>query len=157
VQEFDGDLEDYRDWLAQHQSNARKQESAGKQPTGSDALAPSSNATIGSELNNTDRKQQKRDEAQERQRTAVLRKPIEAKLVKIEKELESAQSKLKALDALIADADLYSESRRQERVKTLAQHGELTKKHVELEETWLELQSELESITTHTTDGQTTL
>ncbi len=157
VQEFDGDLEDYRDWLAQHQSNARKQESAGKQPTGSDALAPSSNATIGSELNNTDRKQQKRDEAQERQRTAVLRKPIEAKLVKIEKELESAQSKLKALDALIADADLYSESRRQERVKTLAQHGELTKKHVELEEIWLELQSELESITTHTTDGQTTL
>jgi ATP-binding cassette subfamily F protein 3 len=157
VQEFDGDLEDYRDWLTQHQSNARKQESAGKQPTGSDALPPSSNATIGSELNNTDRKQQKRDEAQERQRTAVLRKPIEAKLVKIEKELESAQSKLKALDALIADADLYSESRRQERVKTLAQHGELTKKHVELEEIWLELQSELESITTHTTDGQTTL
>jgi ATP-binding cassette subfamily F protein 3 len=157
VQEFDGDLEDYRDWLAQHQSNARKQESAAKQPTGSVVLTSSSNATIGSELNNTDRKQQKRDEAQERQRTAVLRKPIEAKLVKIEKELESAQSKLKALDALIADADLYSESRRQERVQTLAQHGELTKKHGELEEIWLELQSELESITTHTSDGQTTL
>jgi ATP-binding cassette subfamily F protein 3 len=27
VQEFDGDLEDYRDWLAQHQANARKQDS----------------------------------------------------------------------------------------------------------------------------------
>lgn len=156
VQEFDGDLEDYRDWLAQHQSNARKQELAGKQTAGSVPLTPSSNTTIGTESNHADRKQQKRDEAQERQRTAVLRKPIEAKLVKIEKELESAQNKLKALDALIADADLYSELRRQERVQTLAQHGELTKKHGELEEIWLELQSELESISAHFSEGQTT-
>jgi ATP-binding cassette subfamily F protein 3 len=150
VQEFDGDLEDYRDWLAQHQSNARKQELAGKQPAGSVTPTPSTNVTIGTESNNADRKQQKREEAQERQRTALLRKPIEAKLVKIEKELEIVQSKLKTLDALIADADLYSESRRQERVQTLAQHGELTKKHGELEEIWLELQSELESISAHT-------
>jgi ATP-binding cassette subfamily F protein 3 len=150
VQEFDGDLEDYRDWLAQHQSNARKQELAGKQPAGSVSLTPPPNATITVESNNADRKQQKREEAQERQRSALLRKPIEAKLVKIEKELETIQSKLKALDALIADADLYSESRRQERVQTLAQHGEFTKKHGELEEVWLELQSELELISTHT-------
>ena len=157
VQEFDGDLEDYRDWLAQHQSNARKLELAGKQSAGSPTLTPSSNATVIVESNNTDRKQQKREEAQERQRTALLRKPIEVKLVKIEKELESAQSKLKALDALIADADLYSESRRQERLQTLAEHGELTKKHGELEEVWLELQSELESISAHTSAGQTAL
>lgn len=157
VQEFDGDLEDYRDWLAQHQSNARKQDLAGKQPAGSIPLPPSSNAIMGAESNNADRKQQKREEAQERQRTALLRKPIEAKLVNIEKELETVQSKLKALDALIADADLYSESRRQERVVTLAQHGELSKKHGELEEVWLELQSELESISAPTSVGSTTL
>ena len=157
VQEFDGDLEDYRDWLAQHQSNARKLELAGKQSAGSPTLTPSSNATVIVESNNTDRKQQKREEAQERQLTALLRKPIEVKLLKIEKELESAQSKLKALDARIADADLYSESRRQERLQTLAEHGELTKKHGELEEVWLELQSELESISAHPSAGQTAL
>ena len=157
VQEFDGDLEDYRDWLAQHQSNARKQELIEKQSASSAAVTPSSNAAMGAETNNADRKQQKREEAQERQRTALLRKPIEAKLLKIEKELESTQSKLQALDALIADAELYSESRRQERLQTLAEHGELTKKHGELEEVWLELQSELESISTHTSAGQTAL
>lgn len=133
VQEFDGDLEDYRDWLVEHQANAKKQET-------------SSNATIGAELTSADRKQQKRDEAQERQRTSALKKPIEAKLVKIEKELESIQNQLKTLDMVIADPDLYTDSRRQERVQTLAQHGELTKRHDELEEIWLELQSELESI-----------
>lgn len=146
VQEFDGDLEDYRDWLAQHQSNARKQELAERQTANTASQAYEENASNLLEISNTDRKQQKREEAQERQRTAVLRKPIEAKLLKIEKELEIIQSKLKLLDALIADADLYSDARRQERVQTLSQHGELTKKHGELEETWLTLQSELESI-----------
>ena len=143
VQEFDGDLEDYRDWLAQHQSNARKQELVERQTAN---ITPDEHASSLSESSNTDRKQQKRDEAQERQRTAMLRKPIEAKLLKIEIELETTQSKLKLLDTLIADADLYSDARRQERVQTLSQHGELTKKHGELEEAWLALQSELESI-----------
>lgn len=146
VQEFDGDLEDYRDWLTQHQSNARKQELAERQTASMTSHASDDVASSLSESSNTDRKQQKREEAQERQRTAVLRKPIEAKLIKIEKELETTQSKLKLLDALIADADLYSDARRQERVQTLSQHGELTKKHSELEEAWLVLQSELESI-----------
>jgi ATP-binding cassette, subfamily F, member 3 len=146
VQEFDGDLEDYRDWLAQHQANARKQELADRLSGGSAIIAQETISANGAEVSSVDRKQQKREEAQERQRTALLRKPIEAKLLKIEKELESAQNQIKALDALIADSDLYSDARRQERVQTLAQHGELTKKHGELEETWLELQSELESI-----------
>ncbi len=146
VQEFDGDLEDYRDWLTQHQSNARKQELAERQTASMTSHASDEIEYSLSESSNTDRKQQKREEAKERQRTAVLRKPIEAKLLKIEKELEMTQSKLKLLDALIADADLYSDARRQERVQTLSQHGELTKKHIELEEAWLMLQSELESI-----------
>lgn len=146
VQEFDGDLEDYRDWLAQHQSHARKQEIAERQTANTTSHVQDENASSLVESSNSDRKQQKREEAQERQRTAVLRKPIEAKLLKVEKELETTQSKLKSLDALIADADLYSDARRQERVQTLSQHGELTKKHGELEEVWLELQSELESI-----------
>ena len=146
VQEFDGDLEDYRDWLAQHQSNARKQDHAERQSGSVQALDQIIGTSSGLEISSADRKQQKREEAQERQRTAVLRKPIEVKLIKIEKELEAVQSKLYTLDALIADADLYSEARRQERLLTLAQHGELTKTHGDLEEAWLELQSELESI-----------
>jgi ATP-binding cassette subfamily F protein 3 len=145
VQEFDGDLEDYRDWLAQHQSNARKLELA-ERSSGVASTAHEISTAPSLEITGIDRKQQKREEAQERQRTAILRKPIEAKLLKIENELESVQNKIKVLDTLIADAGLYSESRRQERLQTLTQHGELTKKYSELEHAWLELQSELESI-----------
>jgi len=149
VQEFDGDLEDYRDWLAQHQANTRRQEVATRQASNINPLENNSLSADRSDVLNTDRKQQKRLEAQERQRTAALRKPLDAKLAKIEKELEIIQSKLNALDTLIADADLYSEARRQERVRTLTQHGELTKQHDHLEETWLTLQTEIEMITTH--------
>ncbi len=146
VQEFDGDLEDYRDWLAQHQANARRQENLSRQTATGTLTGLPAGVANSVEISPSDRKQQKRDEAQFRQRTAALRKPIEAKLVKIEKELERTQVEINTLDALIADADLYTEARRQERVKTLAQHGELTKQHGQLEETWLELQSELEAI-----------
>jgi len=146
VQEFDGDLEDYRDWLTQHQANTRKLETAARQFSSEDSTQSTIHTLGISEPSAIDRKQQKREEAQERQRTAAARKPIEAKLAKVEKELERTQFELKTLDALIADADLYSEARRQERVQTLAQHGELTKLHGQLEETWLELQSELEGI-----------
>lgn len=53
-----------------------------------------------------------------------------------------------ALDARIADPDLYSDARRQERMETLAKHGELTKLAAELEERWLNLQEELEQLET---------
>ena len=141
VQTFDGDLEDYREWLMQHQANARKEGTAARQAlrneTNSDSLADG--AIV-------DRKQQKREEAEQRQRLAILRKPIDTKLAKVEKELELVQSKTTALDALIADPDLYSEARRQERVKSLAEHGELTKRAEQLEEQWLALQTELEAL-----------
>lgn len=142
VQAFDGDLEDYRDWLSQHQANARKNELAEKQ-----SLKNESALTMGlSDSPQIDRKQQKREEAEERQRISQLRKPIDAKLSKVEKELEQAQSRIKALDETIADPDLYSEARRQERVAKLAEHGELTKRISQLEEAWLELQAELEAL-----------
>jgi ATP-binding cassette subfamily F protein 3 len=141
VQTFDGDLEDYREWLMQHQANARKEGTAARQ-----ALRNESSSDAQAEGAIVDRKQQKREEAEQRQRLAILRKPIDTKLAKVEKELEQVQSKTTALDALIADPDLYSEARRQERVKSLAEHGELTKRAEQLEEQWLALQTELEAL-----------
>ena len=146
VQEFDGDLEDYREWLAQHQANARKQDALARDTSKLNAqnVVPHQDT----QANSSDRKNQKREQAQERQRLAQLRKPIENKLKTIEKELEATQAQVLALDARIADPDLYSDARRQERMETLAKHGELTKLAAELEERWLNLQEELEQLET---------
>ncbi len=141
VQAFDGDLEDYRDWLTQHQANARREDAAARQ-----ALRNDTGATAEADGNTIDRKQQKREEAEQRQRLAILRKPIDTKLAKVEKELEQVQTKISTLDILIADPDLYSDTRRQERVASLSEHGELTKRANQLEDQWLTLQTELEAL-----------
>ena len=141
VQVFDGDLEDYRDWLTQHQASARREDAQARQ-----ALRNDTSVYAEADTTPGDRKQQKREEAEQRQRLALLRKPIDIKLTKVEKELEHVQAKITKLDSLIADPELYSEDRRQERVASLAEHGELTKRAGQLEDQWLELQTELEAL-----------
>ena len=130
VREFDGDLEDYRDWLAAR--NAGERAEARENAEGADPVV--------------DRKAQRRAEAEQRQRLAALRKPLEARLAKVETEMEKLRAKLQALDATIADPDLYSDERRAERQKVMAEHGEHGKRMDELEEQWLELQGSLEEI-----------
>ena len=131
VREFDGDLEDYRDWLAARNAGER-------------AEAARENAENGEAV--VDRKAQRRAEAEQRQRLSALRKPLEAKLAKVEAEMEKLRAKLQALDAVIADPDLYSDARRAERQKVMAEHGEHGKHMETLEEQWLELQGSLEEI-----------
>ncbi|MGV2862103.1 ABC-F family ATP-binding cassette domain-containing protein [Achromobacter sp. AGC39] len=131
VSEFDGDLEDYRDWLAARNAGER-------------AEAARENAEGGEPV--VDRKAQRRAEAEQRQRLSALRKPLESKLAKVEAEMEKLRVKLHALDAVIADADLYSDARRAERQKVMAEHGEHGKRMDELEEQWLEIQGSLEEI-----------
>ncbi|PPA75231.1 ABC transporter [Achromobacter spanius] len=131
VREFDGDLEDYRDWLAARNAGERA-EAARENADGSEPVV--------------DRKAQRRAEAEQRQRLSALRKPLESKLAKVEAEMEKLRVKLHALDAIIADADLYSDARRAERQKVMAEHGEHGKRMDELEEQWLEIQGSLEEI-----------
>lgn len=133
VHEFDGDLEDYREWLNQRAS-AKRTESRANQAT-SDATGTA-----------IDRKAQRRLEAEERQRLSKLRKPIEASISKIENEMSKIRARLDELDERIADPEFYTDAYRDERPALLAEHGEQGKRMHELEERWLELQEELESL-----------
>lgn len=132
VLEFDGDLEDYRDWLSTRNANVRAQ---------------ARNETPGLEAGNApDRKAQRRLEAEERQRLASVRKPLESKIKKVETAMEAARMRLTSLDALIADPDFYSDERREERLKALAEHGDLSKQSSQLEDQWLELHEQWEEL-----------
>ncbi|ARP92590.1 ABC transporter [Bordetella genomosp. 9] len=131
VHEFDGDLEDYRDWLAARSADEKAEARA-------NAATPDTPPPV-------DRKQQRRQEAELRQRMAAARKPLEAKLSKVDAEMEKARARLQSLDAAIADADLYSDARRAERQQVMTEHGELTKRLGELEEQWFALQEAIEA------------
>lgn len=131
--EFDGDLDDYRQWLSTHQAQAE--------------LPPDTHTESQSGIVSTDRRAERRAQAQERQRLSELRRPLEKQLRNVEVDMEACNSRLSELDAVIADPDFYSDARREERLHKLAEHGELSKKQNQLEEQWLTLQEKLESIT----------
>ncbi|MVW80396.1 ATP-binding cassette domain-containing protein [Bordetella sp. 02P26C-1] len=143
VQEFDGDLEDYRDWL-----NARNAESRAE---AREQARAESSSSAQADTANVDRKTQRRLEAEQRQRLATLRKPLQSKLTKVETEMDKLRARLLVLDELIADSDLYSDARRTERQQVMTEHGELGKRMESLEEQWLEIQTELEAIDQGTT------
>ena len=131
VQDFDGDLEDYRDWLS-----SRRAPAAGTATSGG-----SSDDGQGG-----DRKATKREEAETRQRLSALRKPLEARLQKLETAMAKNEARRKELDALIADPDLYEDARKDECRRVMAEHGELIKQAGQVEEEWLEVQESLEQI-----------
>lgn len=136
VIEFDGDLEDYQTWLANRQQQQRQAERDDK--------------TL--DANTPNRKEQKRLEAEERQRKAALRKPLERRVAVIEKTVEKNQARLAEIDTFIADESFYSEDRRDERVKLLEEHGTLSRETAALEEEWMELLEQIEAINAENTN-----
>jgi len=134
VREFDGDLEDYRDWLSARNAQERAQ------------ARTDSRESNESTASGIDRKAQRRQQAEQRQRLAKLRKPLETRLARVEAEIEHARSRLQILDTRIADPDLYDDARRAERLHVITEHGELGKRMEALETDWLEIQESLEAI-----------
>ncbi|MFA7678699.1 MAG: ABC transporter, partial [Pigmentiphaga sp.] len=120
----------YQAWVTQQAAQARQLQAAD---------SPATDSTL-------DRKQQRRQEAEARQRLAQQRKPLEKKLHKLEQELSALSARKAELDVEIADETLYLDARKDECRQILAEHGELCKTLNTVEEAWLELQAELEAI-----------
>ncbi|MGB7483436.1 ATP-binding cassette domain-containing protein [Castellaniella ginsengisoli] len=129
IEPFDGDLEDYRDWLQQRQTQRNQS-----------ARAASGSAP------EKDRKAQRREQAQARQELAARRKPLEARLKRVEEAMAKAQARLAELDALMANPDFYTDAHKDARPGLMAEHGELSKALQGHEEDWLEIQSEIEAL-----------
>ena len=126
---FDGDLDDYRDWVRSRR-------------TREDAAAPDKAA----DGNGPDRKAQKRAEAVERQRLATLRKPLQRKIADLESEMQALEMEKRDLEMWLASADAYEEGNKEQLLAMLERQGDLTWQLARAEEQWLELQGKLEQI-----------
>jgi ATP-binding cassette subfamily F protein 3 len=124
---FEGDLDDYRDWVR----SRRAGEAAGE---------------CYAEATTPDRKAQKRAEATERQRLAGLRRPLQRKIAEIETEMQSLDAERRDLEAWLASADAYAEGNKEQLLAALERRGDLTWQLARAEEKWLELQGQLEQI-----------
>jgi ATP-binding cassette subfamily F protein 3 len=135
---FDGDLDDYRDWLF-------KTKLAPEEPS---APLPEKKAAPAPQPPPSDRREQKRKEAVERQRQSAARKPLETRLKRLEEQMAKASAKKAAVDARLAGAEIYGEDRKDE-LKTLILDQAYAARELErLEAEWLELQQQVEKLPT---------
>lgn len=131
VSEFDGDLEDYHRRLAQQ-----------RRDTSNPPQREQTDADSARSLSASERKEQKRLEAEKR---AKLR-PLKQRLDKLEKTLESATEELSNVENQLADPDIYSDSRKGELKDLLAQQAQVKQTLESTEMEWLEQQEALEAL-----------
>ncbi|MDR8522420.1 ABC transporter ATP-binding protein [Shewanella fidelis] len=125
VKSFEGDLDDYHQWLLDAAKAAAKVEEA-----------PDSNKPV------QDKKLQKRLEAELRQKLSPLKK-VQTKL---EKEQQKANDRLKELEDMLADTSLYDADNKAKLTQVLAERTTLTQSLEESEMEWLEIQEQIEDI-----------
>ncbi|WP_028115675.1 ATP-binding cassette domain-containing protein [Ferrimonas senticii] len=123
VADFDGDLEDYYQWLL-NQQNAGTTKAGG-------------NGEV------VDRKAEKRQQAELRQ----LLSPLKKRQQQLDKQMAKAQTELDHIEQTLADADIYAASEKDRLTALLKQRGDLQGQLEELELEWLELQEQMETLT----------
>jgi ATP-binding cassette subfamily F protein 3 len=131
---FDGDLDDYRDWLFK----TRVKTSAGTNE-------PSKNTTpVSAPI--THRKEEKQLDAKERQRLSNERKPLEKRLQKIELEMSDIQKNKLTIETALADSTVYDPERKDELKQLLDAEATHKQKLDKLEAEWLQIQQALEQV-----------
>jgi ATP-binding cassette subfamily F protein 3 len=127
VAPFDGDLDDYRDWVL----SARRRESEGDDAT---RVAPA------------DRRAAKRAEAEARQKRADARKPLAAQQAKLETEMRALEGEKAELDRWLATPEAYADDAKERLKPAIERSGEITWELARREAAWLELAEALDRI-----------
>jgi ATP-binding cassette subfamily F protein 3 len=122
---FEGDLDDYKEWVKQRQVGGGRGEVGGK-------------AAIS-------RKEEKRVQAEVRQRESQARKPFEKRIAAIEGELAPLQEEASATDAWLASAEAYEEANRERMQSALKRQAEIRARIAALEDDWLWTQAQMEA------------
>jgi len=120
---FDGDLEDYSAWVKNQNSL-------------------SSTASGPSQVSNSSRKQQKKTQAENRQRQKSLRDALK----KAEKKIDQLNSKKSSLEAQLADNKLYEQDQRELLATLLKEKKSLDDMLDVAEEAWLAAQEDIDAL-----------
>jgi ATP-binding cassette subfamily F protein 3 len=126
VTAFDGDLEDYRSWVTERRRSAEE-------------AKPSSGV-------GADRKQQRRAQAEERNRLSAQRRPLERQLKAVEAEIARLTSEKVRLETQIADPNFYDNADSEKVKASLMEQARADALLQQAEHEWLELQQALDDL-----------
>jgi len=144
LQPFDGDLDDYKNWLFKTKLGKGTEALPGTAP------APAAKAVAAAPVpvaSPAERKEQKRLEAEERQRMAAQRKPLENRVKRLDEQMAKLSARKAAIDAELLDPAVYDAANK-DRLKTLVADQAFAVRDLEaFEMEWLELQEQLEALT----------
>lgn len=130
VEPFDGDLDDYQKWLAEEQKAENKPDTVN---------VTSKNDSI-QNVSATDRKEQKRREAELR----AQMQPIKKELQKMEQKLELLTEQLQNIEQLLADPAIYENDKKTALTELLLKQSKIKSEQEDAEMNWLDLQQQLE-------------
>ena len=147
LQPFDGDLDDYRDWLFKTKL-ASKTNATGAAAAALPPVSAKSASTVAPAptMSNADKRDQKRSDAEDRQKLAAKKKPIEAKIKKLEEQIAKRNAQKAAVDARLANPLMYDQANKKELKTLLTDQAFYAKEVTQMESEWLELQEALEQV-----------
>jgi ATP-binding cassette subfamily F protein 3 len=145
LQPFDGDLDDYKNWLFQTKLGKGTDGGGTGAPLPSKDEKPAAAAAV-APVSTADRKEQKRLDAEERQRVAALKKPIENRVKRLEEQMAKLNARKAEVDARLLEPAVYEADKKEELKTLVADQAFLARDLGQLETEWLELQEQLESL-----------
>jgi ATP-binding cassette subfamily F protein 3 len=133
VAPFDGDLDDYREWVLER---SRRSVDGGRDgcANGDEVIAAN------------DRKARKRAEAEARQKSYTQKKPLADKLAKVERAMAELDAERKSIEAWLSSPEAYDEARKEALKSRVARQGDLVWQLARLETEWLEVTEALEKL-----------
>lgn len=132
VAPFDGDLDDYTRYSQEKRSG--------------DKSAANAVVNASQPSTNVNRKEQKRLEAEARQKLANARKPLEKDLARIDAEMARITAEQATITTTLADETLYLPERKDALQKILASELKLKEKLAEREAAWMVISDQIDNL-----------
>ncbi|MGF6117089.1 ATP-binding cassette domain-containing protein [Janthinobacterium lividum] len=148
LQPFDGDLDDYKDWLFKTKLGKGTDvlPAAGKANKTDFPVTSSVPAPVAAAPAPAAPVRDKRKEAEDRQKAAALRKPIENKIKRQEEQIAKRNAQKAETDAKLGEPTIYDAANKAKLKQLLADQTFFTKDLAQLEAEWLDLQDQLEKL-----------
>ncbi len=146
VKEFDGDLDDYKVWAKNYASAKAKGIKNDKVVI--QQSVPAKNVPKAAPVVEigTDRKEQKRNDADARQRLANTRKPLEKKLNELDAKLKTLTTERANIEAWLGDESAYADDKKTQLQDMLKRQGEIVTAIGDIEWEWMSVSEKLEAV-----------